>query len=633
MHFLWELRNKAGRNWKFTSSPRSCIIGTMVKPKDSPKEAGDQAGLEERLAECTIEKVGEGVFWVDSEGRFRRINEAACRMHGFTREELLARDIHDVTDVYAGSRKEWARFWEHLRRERHMLKESQHFRKDGTRFPVEVQAVFVEAEGEEFCCGFAREITERKRREAQLRAAIERWQTVFEASNDAIFIVDPPSDRIVAANARAAAITGYPQEQLKEVPISSIHPREMERLRAFDKEVRECGYGRSEEFSCLAKTGASVPVEISASPIDFEGRERLMVIARDITRRKQAERELREAYEEVKRLKDRLKAENLYLQSEIEDSHAAEGIVTVNPPFKEVLKKARQVARTGSTALILGETGTGKELIARLIHAESPRRDRPLVKINCAALPENLIESELFGHEQGAFTGATSRREGRFELAADGTIFLDEIGELSPELQVKFLRILQEGEFERIGGTKTLRVDVRAVAATNRDLRQAVLDGEFREDLYYRLSVFPLTTVPLRERKDDIPPLVEHFVTKHRARVGSAVKRISKRTYSILQHYDWPGNVRELENVVERALIVSTGIDLEINENLLSHSLRQKKQEDPQTLKEMEKAMIEEALENSGGVIEGKRGAARRLDMPASTLRERMRRFGISRRK
>jgi len=287
-----------------------------------------------------------------------------------------------------------------------------------------------------------------------------------------------------------------------------------------------------------------------------------------------------------------------------------------------------QVASTNATVLILGETGTGKELFVRAIHSISNRKDRPIVKVNCAALPANLIESELFGHEKGAFTGALSRKIGRFELADDGTIFLDEIGDLPMELQVKLLRVLQEGEFERLGNTKTFKIDVRIIAATNRNLKQAIETGKFREDLYYRLNVFPIKIPPLRERKDDIPLLIKHFSDKFGKSVGKNIESVDQKVMDSLLDYDWPGNVRELENIIERAVIISKSRSLQLGDWVPSNT-KIPSSKSLVTLEENERTYILEALELTGGRVSGVKGAAMILGINASTLDSRMRKLGI----
>ncbi len=346
--------------------------------------------------------------------------------------------------------------------------------------------------------------------------------------------------------------------------------------------------------------------------------------------------ELSAALSEVEQLKHRLQAENIYLQEEIKLAHNFEEIISQSQGMGAILHKVEQVAKTDATVLILGESGTGKELLARAVHFASNRIDRPLVKVNCAALPTNLIESELFGHEKGAFTGALAKKIGRFELADKGTIFLDEIGDLPLELQAKLLRILQEGEFERIGNPSTIKVNVRIIAATNRQLEEAVKAGEFREDLYYRLNVFPIESPPLRDRKEDIPLLVNHFLKKFAVKTGKTIKSVSHEGMMKLQSYHWPGNVRELENVIERGVILAHGSALEIEDlpELLGspHERGHPAESSPDvsaTLEEVERAHILRVLQETKGVIEGPKGAATILGLRPSTLRSRLQKLGI----
>ncbi len=350
----------------------------------------------------------------------------------------------------------------------------------------------------------------------------------------------------------------------------------------------------------------------------------------EIVVRKQAEESLRDANAEVERLNDRLKTENIYLQEEIKLEHDFGEIITRSEPLKVVLRQVEQVASTDATVLVLGETGTGKELLARAVHSISGRRDRALVKVNCAALPANLIESELFGHEKGAFTGALARKIGRFELADGGTIFLDEIGDLPLELQAKLLRVLQEGEFERLGDTATLSVDVRVIAATNRDLEKAMAEGEFREDLYYRLNVFPIVCPPLRDHKDDIPLLVNHFVKRYATKTGKSIETVPQKVMDALVSYSWPGNVRELENTVERAVVVSSGPQLDVQDSLSDRD-RAPGNTTVLTLAELERDHISNVLGRTGGRIRGKNGAADILGLKPTTLESRMERLGIRR--
>jgi transcriptional regulator with GAF, ATPase, and Fis domain len=375
-------------------------------------------------------------------------------------------------------------------------------------------------------------------------------------------------------------------------------------------------------------------------------------------KRQQAEDELRAALAEVDRLRKRLEAENVYLQEEIRTAHDFVEMVGSSPALLEVFRKVEKVAPTDSTVLISGETGTGKELIARAIHDRSLRKDRPLVKVNCSAISAGLVESELFGHVKGAFTGALERRVGRFELADGGTLFLDEVGELPPETQVKLLRVLQEQEFEPVGSSRPIRVDVRVIAATNRALEEAIRAGRFRADLFYRLNVFPLAVPPLRERRSDIPQLVMFFLQRFAKKFGKRIESLSQGTMDRLVAYPWPGNVRELQNIIERAVVLSIGGVLELGPDLLPMPTSGGRPEivatvlptappvprdggarrpataghlGLATLEEMERGHILAVLQETGGVIEGPNGAAKILGMHPNTLRSRMQRLGIKR--
>lgn len=387
------------------------------------------------------------------------------------------------------------------------------------------------------------------------------------------------------------------------------------------------------------KDGTCFPVSYVSTPIRDDAGELVgaVVCFKDISERKEAEKalaqshmELQAALEEVQQLKTCLERENAYLQGEIKLTHNFDEIISKSKKFKKVLQQVEQVAPTDATVLINGESGTGKELIARAIHNLSSRKRKPLVKVNCAALPANLIESELFGHERGAFTGAIQQKVGRFELADGGTIFLDEIGEFPIELQPKLLRVLQEGEFERLGSTITKKVNVRVISATNRNLKEEIEKGNFRLDLFYRLNVFPILVHPLRERKDDIPLLAHFFVRKFSQKFGKSFPTISQRVVDALIAYDWPGNIRELENVIERSVIISSGDKLQLMD-ALNNPLEPINSSEIATLAENERAHILRALERTQWRVSGERGAARLLDMKRTTLEARMAKLGIRR--
>jgi len=335
--------------------------------------------------------------------------------------------------------------------------------------------------------------------------------------------------------------------------------------------------------------------------------------------------------EDRKRAEEKLQQENVALREEIDKTSMFEEIVGTSPALTAVLSRVSKVAATDSTVLITGETGTGKELVARATHKQSRRSSRAFVAVNCAAIPRELIASELFGHEKGAFTGATQRRLGRFELADGGTIFLDEVGELLPDTQVALLRVLQEREFERVGGRQPIQVDVRVIAATNRDLNAAAASGTFRQDLFYRLNVFPLEMPPLRERKEDIRVLVEYFIDRYARKAGKALRRVNKRTLDHLQSYPWPGNVRELQNVIERSVILCETDEFTVDESWLSAGRAiESRLTLSSSLAVHEKAIIEEALRASSGQVFGPSGAAARLRMPRSTLESKIRALGIN---
>jgi transcriptional regulator with PAS, ATPase and Fis domain len=334
------------------------------------------------------------------------------------------------------------------------------------------------------------------------------------------------------------------------------------------------------------------------------------------------------ALEEIRRLKDALYKENIVLREEINSTSMFEEVLGTSAVLQRVLALAAKVAPTDSTVLIMGETGTGKELIARAIHKRSKRAERSFVSVNCAAIPSSLIMSELFGHEKGAFTGAVQRRLGRFELAEGGTLFLDEVGDLPPETQIALLRVLQEREFERVGGTEMLRCEVRVIAATNRHLHSAITAGSFRSDLFYRLNVFPVELPPLRERKEDIPTLVNYFVKRYAQRAGKKIDSIRKKSLEALQEYSWPGNVRELQNVIERSLIIVDTNEFSVDQNWLSHEFQSNPR--PASRISSEQEQIEAALAQTKGKVSGRQGAAAKLGMPASTLESRIRSLKIN---
>lgn len=430
---------------------------------------------------------------------------------------------------------------------------------------------------------------------------------------------------------------------LRQFPFERMAPAE---LAATGKPLLLTGYNqqRFPESAYIESVGIRsamlCPIVLQGIPygfLAFGSRRRNAFSERDLALAEQTGHHVSQAignivaYEEIRRLKDQLERENVYLREEIGASVDIASLVGKSPALQKALKAIERVAPTDSTVLVTGETGTGKELVAQAIHRLSPRKDKALIKVNCAALPPTLIESELFGHEKGAFTGAVSRKIGRFELADGGTLFLDEVGEIPFDMQVKLLRVLETRELERVGGRDTLRPDVRVIAATNVNLEHAVASGAFRADLYYRLKVFPIRMPPLRERPEDIPPLAKHFARKYAAHHRKSISRIGSATLRALSTYHWPGNVRELEHVIERGIILSSGPVLTIEELETTSRPVDEKGFSNKTLADAERNHILETLGRTNWIIAGRYGAAARLGMKRSTLQHRMKKLGIAR--
>jgi formate hydrogenlyase transcriptional activator len=472
-----------------------------------------------------------------------------------------------------------------------------------------------------------------------------RWRQLLDSIQLLVVALDRDG-RIVSMNPFAENVSGYSaQEMVGRHYLEFVHEDERDNVRSVvDRGL--AGDPESENERLLVTRDGDRKMirwrSVVLRNVDGE-MEGLLSVGADVTARRESEAELQctaveleRAVTELEDLRNRLEEENVYLREEIRQEHGFEDIVGSSDPLLYVLHKVRQVAAGETSVLVLGETGVGKELIARTIHSESSRTSGPFVVVNCAALPPSLIESELFGHEKGAFTGADRQRRGRFELAHRGTIFLDEIGELPLEMQPKLLRVLQECEIERVGGSRTIPVDVRVIAATNRDLKADIEAGRFRGDLFYRISVYPITVPPLRDRREDIPSLVQHFARNFARRRAKRISEIPMEVMRRLEGYRWPGNVRELQNVIERAVLTSTGGVLKLPEPLLNDSGKPGSPDSPEvgeglmTLDDLERGHIERVLVSTRGKISGSGGAAEVLGLHANTLRYRMKKLGIT---
>jgi len=468
------------------------------------------------------------------------------------------------------------------------------------------------------------DIEDRKRAEQTLRRSEMELRQILDFTPQIVAVLGPDRDRTrLYANQTLLDYFGFTLEEWQSSDRHKYyHPDDWERVTSETQSKFLSGLPHEYEARFLRKDGKYRWFLFRWNPLrDEQGRvTRWYAAATDIEERKQAEQ--------------RVQNENVALREEIDEASMFEQIVGTSPPLQVVLYRISKVAPTDSSVLVTGETGTGKELVARAIHKRSRRSSRPFVSVNCVAIPRDLIASELFGHEKGAFTGATQRRLGRFELAEGGTIFLDEVGELPAETQIALLRVLQEHEFDRVGGTGSIRTNVRVIAATNRDLEAAINAGMFRSDLFYRLNVFPVEIPALRERREDIPLLVEYFIDRYAKKAGKSFHAVNEKSLDLLQSYPWPGNIRELQNVIERSVIVCETENFSVDESWLSRraltSEPKSQLELSRKLAAQEKEMIEAALRESGGQVSGPSGAATKLGLPGSTLESKIRSLKIS---
>ena len=581
----------------------------------------------------TFEQAAVGIAHVAADGSFQRVNGKFCNIIGYSQEEMLTLtfqgithpddldiDLQHLQQVLKGERESYSI-------------EKRYYRKDGSIVWVNltVSLVFDRGGNPKYFVSVIKDISDRKIIEKSLHQSHDFLEHLTTSVPDAVFSVKMPERTIDWANDSYDILGFEPSECVgRSTEMFYASPEEYQRVGVLlDDIIREGKDVLLTEAMIRRKNGEVIDAEINLAVFRKNDKEvTLTALVRDITQRKLAENKLNQAYGEIEQLQKRLQAESAYLQAEIQLEHNFENIIGQSEALKYVLHRVEQVAHLDSIVLILGETGTGKELIARALHKLSDRGSRPLVKVNCAALPSDLIESELFGREKGAFTGATTTQIGRFELAKGSTLFLDEIGELPFELQAKLLRVLESGEFERLGASRTLKSDARIIVATNRNLEEEVRNSRFREDLLYRLKIFPITIPPLRDRKKDIPLLVNYFVQTFSRKMGKpGAFTITNSSMKALQSHSWPGNVRELQHIIEGALISAQGDQLTFD-TLKTKGVGKNKFK---SLKEMEREYILSVLEAKNWKIGGEDSAASILEMPPSTLRSRIKKLGLIR--
>ncbi len=606
-------------------------IGTLVDMTEL-KRMQEEWRREHEFGKRLVDSSQAFFVLIDADFRTRMMNEAMLKALGYTKDEVEGRDYLS-TFVPERDREALSRLFkdEILLGER-TVNENHVLTKDGRELLVEWRGCpLTNEKGEvELFFGTGIDITEHRVAEDALRLRESEMRAIVETSREWIWAIDEQGVHTYS-NPAIKEILGYaPAELIGRRATDFMHEDDRKTI----EESLPKWVAAKQRWSNLVirwrhKDGSYRILESNSVPILNERGEckGYRGTDRDITERKKAEAELQRAFSEIRHLKEQLEADNILLREEVEAARGHETIVGQDSALKAVLSRIERVAGTDSTVLIQGETGTGKELIARAIHDLSKRKERPFVAVNCAAVPSTLVESELFGREKGAYTGALTRQVGRFEAADGSTIFLDEVAELSPEAQAKLLRVLEEGRFERLGSTRSIKVDIRIIAATNRNLAKEVEGGSFRDDLYYRLNVFPISVPPLRERREDIPSLVWHFVNEFNSRMGRRVESISQRTMDSLKAYFWPGNVRELRNVIERAMILS-------NDSVLRIQMPEAVGTAPRgsmRLEDCQRRHILAVLERTGWRIRGRGGAAEILDLKPSTLESKMAKLGIRR--
>jgi PAS domain S-box-containing protein len=596
------------------------IVGTIQDISKVSERSNDMY-----LADYTINKAEELIYWINSKAELTFFNNAVIKTFGYSRKELKKMSVPDLDPNFPMDK--FDEIFEELKRKKYVEVESVNQRKNGELFPVNVRLYHTYYNNEDFMVTYARDISD----EIKKKQFIELSNITLNQSQDLILWCRSDGS-IYYQNKTLLSLIHTKEKDLSKLKINDL-------LIDFDFDTiwKEKQKVHAKSFRLRTKLHKEVLVEVAINFISHLDEELACIILTDITERKQTKLQLQHALDQISQLKEQIESEKNYLIEEVSANYNFNNIISKSPAYKKVLSQVTQVADSSATVLITGETGTGKELLARAVHSLSKRTNKPLVKVNCASLPPNLIESALFGHEKGSFTGAHERKIGRFELAHEGTIFLDEIGELPIDLQPKLLRVLQEGEIVRVGSPSSMTVDVRIIAATNRNLEEMVNEGKFREDLYYRLNVFPIHNLPLRQRKDDIPLLIQYFIDKYGKKNDKPNLKVPKSYIDALLKYDFPGNIRELENIVERSIILSNDGSLSVGSlSLRMHKLKGEAKDEAKearnaflNFEEMQKEHIMEALRMANWKITGDNSASTLLELNGKTLSSKMRKLGI----
>ncbi|MCP9235831.1 sigma 54-interacting transcriptional regulator [Lewinella sp. JB7] len=610
------------------------VYGTLCL-EDAAKQVIEDRTVHEELLQLAVDRHPDAVYIISSEDR-RVIyaNGRAVEMTGYSRDQLHGLAVSQLSGL---GHEEASHIYRRVREERYVETQTNTFRKDGSPVPSHSRLYHYQRETKEYVLVVTRDLSQ----QSEDTENVQLYSTTLDVLQEWVVWLNSAGEIVLLNEAARKKLRRKTSRTIEGLHISEVMPDlSIPNLADVRQERIDNRNRPATEYLFSTTSGDDRTLNIRFAQVEAGAQSFLCLICRDVTTQQLNRRKLEKTKRRVDELTKQLQSENETLREQIEQVNTSGPIITVSRKYQETLAQIAQVSDTDATVLVTGETGTGKELLAQSIHKFSGRSRKPLISVNCAALPENLIESELFGHERGAFTGAHMQKKGKFELADAGTIFLDEIGELPLDMQAKLLRVLQEGEIQRIGSTESINVDVRVVAATNRDLEQMISEGKFREDLFYRLNVFPIHNLPLRERREDIPVLIKHFTKVYSDRMGRNITHINPRDMEQLMAYDFPGNVRELINLVERAVITSQSSTLNLSASLRALR-RPDRNGESQVLsgdkiipfEAMQKQYIIAALKRTNGKVTGPGGAAELLDLNGRTLMSKMNKLGINRNK